>query len=80
MITPFFVPSDLDIEWYQRLVDRGVRVRILTNSLASNQGTISNSGLKKQRPALLNAGVELHELRTDAAAKSDWETPPRIGR
>jgi putative cardiolipin synthase len=80
VITPFFVPSDVDIEWYQQLVDRGVRLRVLTNSLASNQGTISNSGLKKQRPKLVNAGVELHELRTDAAAKSDWEIQPQVGR
>jgi len=78
--TPFFVPADTDVEWYQRIVDRGVRVRILTNSLASNQGTISNSGLNKQRLAVVNAGVELHELRTDAAAKSEWETPPQVAR
>jgi putative cardiolipin synthase len=80
VVTPFFVPTETDVEWYQRIVDRGVRVRILTNSLASNQGTISNSGLNKQRFAVVKAGVELHELRTDAAAKSEWETPPQVAR
>jgi putative cardiolipin synthase len=80
VVTPFFVPTETDVEWYQRIVDRGVRVRILTNSLASNQGTISNSGLNKQRLAVVKAGVELHELRTDAAAKSEWETPPQVAR
>ena len=78
VVTPFFVPSENDVAWYQRLVDRGVRVRILTNSLASNQGTISNSGLNKQRLAVVNAGVELYELRTDAAVKSEWEIPPQV--
>ena len=68
LATPFFVPAEKDVEWYKRIVDRGVRVRILTNSLASNQGTISNSGLNKQRLAVVKAGVELRELRTDAAA------------
>jgi putative cardiolipin synthase len=80
VVTPFFVPTETDVEWYQRIVDRGVRVRILTNSLASNQGTISNNGLNKQRFAVVKAGVELHELRTDAAAKSEWETPPQVAR
>lgn len=80
VVTPFFVPSDADVRWYGQLVERGVRIRILTNSLASNEGTISNSGLNRERLALLKAGVELHELRTDAAAKPDWETPPRVAR
>jgi putative cardiolipin synthase len=80
VVTPFFVPSKRDVEWYQRMVDRGVRIRILTNSLASNQGTISNSGLSKQRLAVVKAGVELRELRTDAAVKSEWETPPQVAR
>jgi putative cardiolipin synthase len=80
VVTPFFVPTENDVEWYQRMVDRGVRVRILTNSLASNQGTISNSGLNKQRLAVVKAGVELHELRTDAADKARWETPPQVAR
>jgi putative cardiolipin synthase len=80
VVTPFFVPGETDVEWYQRMVDRGVRVRILTNSLASNQGTISNSGLSKQRLGVVKAGVELHELRTDAADKARWETPPQVAR
>ncbi len=78
--TPFFVPSDADVRWYGQLVEGGVRIRILTNSLASNEGTISNSGLNRQRLALLEAGIELYELRTDASAKPDWETPPRVAR
>jgi putative cardiolipin synthase len=78
--TPFFVPSEVQVDWYRRMIDRGVRIRVLTNSLASNQGTISNSGLKKQRRAMVKAGIELHELRTDAADKSEWDTPPREAR
>lgn len=78
--TPFFVPSAADVQWYGQLVERGVRIRVLTNSLASNPGTASNSGLKKQRATILRAGVELHELRTDAAAKPDYEIAPRVAR
>ena len=52
VVIPFFVPGEEDVEWYQRIIERGVRIRLLTNSLASNQGTISNSGLNKQRLAV----------------------------
>jgi putative cardiolipin synthase len=80
VITAFFVPDEIDVDWYRSLVDRGVRIRLLTNSLASNMGTISNSWLTKVRLPLVKAGVELYELRTDATAKPDWEIPPRVAR
>lgn len=80
VVTPFFAPSTVDVDWYAELVRRGVDIKILTNSLASNEGTVSNSGLKKQRRHLLAAGVELYELRTDAAAKQAWEVPPQVAR
>lgn len=78
LVTPFFVPSQLYVDFYKETVDRGVRMRILTNSLASNPGTISNSGLNPKRRDVVEAGVELHELRTDAALKPEWEIPPVV--
>jgi putative cardiolipin synthase len=36
--------------------------------------------LNKERAAVIKPGVELHELRTDAAAKPDWEIPPQVAR
>jgi putative cardiolipin synthase len=47
------------------LTDRGVRVRILTNSLRSNNHTTVHAHYKKYRKAMIKAGVELHELRPD---------------
>ena len=41
---------------------RGVRVRILTNSLASNDVGIVHAGYIKSRKALLRGGVELYEM------------------
>ena len=79
-VTPFFVPAEEDVAWYRTLVARGVRVRVLTNSLASNPGTVSNSGLDGLRAAVVAAGVELHELRSDAETKPEWETRPGGGR
>lgn len=67
-VAPFFVPSEIDVAWYARLVERGVRAVPLTNSLASDNGTISNSGLDRHREGVVRAGVDLFEFRADAAA------------
>jgi len=46
---------------------RGVKVRVLTNSLASTDVTAVHAGYQQYRRALLEAGVELHELKPTAA-------------
>ena len=55
------------------LVDRGVRVRLLTNSLMSNNHLTAHSGYLKYRKPMLKAGVELHELRADAALREHFK-------
>lgn len=45
-----------------QLAERGVRVRILTNSLASNDVGLVHSGYAKYRKALLRGGVGLYEM------------------
>lgn len=51
-----------------RLHAAGVRLRALTNSLASNDLVTNHSGYARRRRSMLDAGIELHELRPDAAA------------
>ena len=43
-----------------------MRVRALTNSLASNDVVAAHAGYAKTRKALLEAGVELYEYRPDS--------------
>ena len=50
----------------ERAVARGVRVRILTNSLASNDVGIVHSGYAKYRKPLLEGEVEVYEFKPDA--------------
>jgi putative cardiolipin synthase len=56
------VPGKAGVEFFKSLVERGVRVRILTNSLASNDVSLVHAGYSKYRKALLRHGVELYEL------------------
>ncbi|MBC2712127.1 MAG: phospholipase D family protein [Desulfosarcina sp.] len=62
IFSPYFVPGKSGTKALTQLAERGVRVRILTNSLASNDVGIVHSGYSKYRKALLRGGVELYEM------------------
>jgi putative cardiolipin synthase len=62
IFSPYFVPGKSGTAILTGLVARGVRVRILTNSLASNDVSVVHAGYAKYRKALLRGGVELYEL------------------
>jgi putative cardiolipin synthase len=69
----YLIPSQSAIENMARQVDRGIRVRLLTNSLMSNNHITAHSGYMKYRKPMLEAGVELHELRADAALREHFK-------
>ena len=62
IFSPYFVPGKKGTAFLTQMVERGVRVRILTNSLASNDVGIVYSGYAKYRKSLLRGGVELYEM------------------
>ena len=62
IFSPYFVPGKPGTKALVALAKRGVRVRILTNSLASNDVGIVHSGYAKYRKTLLRGGVELYEM------------------
>jgi len=64
----YFVTQDKAIDAMKELTERGVRVRVLTNSLASNDVVAAHAGHAKRRKQLLEDGIELYELRPDAGA------------
>lgn len=63
LVSPYFVPGDRGVEAICALQARGVRVRVLTNSLASTDVPVVHAGYARKRPALLACGVELFELK-----------------
>ena len=73
----YIVPDREAIDWLRGEVARGVRYRILTNSLASHDVPAVNAHYKAWRPELLAAGVELYETKPDAAVQPLLvDTPP----
>lgn len=63
LVSPYFVPSEDQVAAYRELQARGVRLRVLTNSLAATDVAAVHSGYADRRRALLEAGVELYELK-----------------
>jgi putative cardiolipin synthase len=66
MEAAYFVVLDRGVESVRRLSERGVRVRVLTNSLASNDVLAAHAGYAENRKALVENGLELYEMRPDA--------------
>jgi putative cardiolipin synthase len=64
----YFVMPDHGVEKIAELTERGVRVRVLTNSMASNDVLAAHAGHAKRRKRVIESGVELYELRPDAGA------------
>ncbi|MDB5942066.1 MAG: cardiolipin synthetase (Cardiolipin synthase)-like protein [Ramlibacter sp.] len=65
IISPYFVPGDPMMKTFADLRKRGVRIRVLTNSLASNDAPAAHAGYARYRKQLLRLGVELHEMRAE---------------
>ena len=62
IFSPYFIPGREGVEDFRKLRERGVRVRILTNSLASTDVSAVHAGYSKYRRYLLRDGVELYEI------------------
>ena len=63
IISPYFVPGEAGVALMRDLIDRGVHIRILTNSLAATDSPLVHNGYSRYRAALLELGVELREVR-----------------
>jgi putative cardiolipin synthase len=64
--SPYLVLSDEALALFRRLRERGVRIRISTNSLASTDNLQAFSGYRNQRKALLDLGLEIYEFKPDS--------------
>ena len=78
IVSPYFVPGDQGTVLLADLARRGVKVRVLTNSLASSDERVVHAGYMKRRHDLLRAGVVLYELKP-AANKEVLKVKGRFG-
>jgi putative cardiolipin synthase len=71
LVSPYFVPGEEGVRSLRRLRASGVRVRVVTNSLASTDEPAVYAGYRKYQRALLEAGIELYELSPQAEREDD---------
>ena len=67
LVSPYFVPGREGVALLASVRQRGPRVVVITNSLASTDGVPVHSGYQRYRKSLLQAGVELYEMKPTAS-------------
>jgi cardiolipin synthase C len=80
IVSPYFVPTQLGADTLIALAHRGVRVRVVTNSLEATDVAAVHAGYAKWRETLLQNGVALFELRhtpEDAEARATGKASGR---
>jgi putative cardiolipin synthase len=76
ILAAYLIPTS-DLEGaVERAIDRGVSVRILTNSLASNNHTAAHAAYRNHIRRLLDHGARLHEVRTNAEDRALYMAQP----
>ncbi|NVK40302.1 MAG: phospholipase D family protein [Oceanospirillaceae bacterium] len=79
IVTPYFVPQEIGARLLEDCLARGVRVIVVTNSLASTNHVPVHAGYSRYRKRLLKAGVEFFEIRVDRpGAETEWGHRPEL--
>jgi putative cardiolipin synthase len=63
IVSPYFVPHDAGVKTLGSVTARGVKVKVLTNSLAATDAVAVQAGYSPYREPLLRAGVDLYEYK-----------------
>jgi putative cardiolipin synthase len=79
ILSAYFVPGKEGVQFLKDLRKRGIRVRILTNSLASTDVTLVHAGYGKYRREMLRAGIELYEVNAKLSKKERKEKKGESG-
>jgi putative cardiolipin synthase len=66
LVSPYFVPGNQGVQWLHGIAKRGVRVQVITNSFAATDVRAVHAGYSRYREALLQAGIELYEMKPSA--------------
>ncbi|MDH4072307.1 MAG: phospholipase D family protein, partial [Gammaproteobacteria bacterium] len=66
IVSAYLIPTPELEGAVRRAIERGVRIRMLTNSIRSNNHLAAHSAYRNHIETLLESGAELHEVRIDA--------------
>ncbi len=69
IITAYFVPGVEGMAWLSQTTDRGLKINVVTNSLASTDVIAVHTGYRRYRRALLQKGISIFELKPAAGRR-----------
>lgn len=67
LVSPYFVPTAIGVDYLSGLSRSGVEVTVLTNSYEATDVAAVHAGYAKRRKPLLQAGVQLYEFKKGAS-------------
>lgn len=73
---PYLVPGEPFFQGAAKLEERGVDMAIITNSLGSTNQTIVHAAYARARLPMLEAGVDVFEMKYHGAIQSELDTAP----
>jgi len=62
IVSPYFVPGERGLQLMRGAIDQGIRVSVMTNSLAATDEPLTYGGYARYRAPMLKLGVSLSEL------------------
>ncbi len=70
LISPYFIPGKLGLELLRKVRDKGVSVRVFTNSFASGDVPLASLAYERYRLRMLRMGIELYEFSSPQRMRS----------
>ena len=79
LVAAYWVPGETGMERFCSMAERGVKIKVLTNSLEAADGPWVYSGFAKRRQRLLEDGITLYEMRRLSPPKDDNQRGGPLG-
>ena len=79
LVAGYWVPGTTGMERFLSMAKRGVKIKVLTNSLEAADGPWVYSGFSKCRKPLLKAGITIYEMRRLSPQKNDNKVTGPLG-
>jgi putative cardiolipin synthase len=78
MHAAYLIPQEETLALLEETAKRGVKIQLLTNSLASIDGLLAMTGIANRRKEVIQTGAEYYELNARAPARKDYIHSPKI--
>lgn len=80
IVSAYLIPTPAVAEVLREAEERGVQVRLLTNSINSNNHLPAYAVYRNHLEELLALGADVYEMRVDAQSRDKYMVPPTNGK